>query len=347
MTSASVRWGIMGTARIAAKLATAIHAAEGAQLAAVASRDLARAEQWTNQHRAGAALGDYRALLSDDTIDAIYIPLPPSMHAEWTIRCAEHGKHVLCEKPLGVSSREAEEMAAACAANDVQLMDATMWVHHPRTAAMSASLAELGKLRRATSAFGLNLDSYLKFKPSHLAIAESNLQRAVAHELRLNRSLGGGALLDLGWYCVRATMFAFPGLPQRVFATRRLRGDVDFNLSALLWYSDDRIASFDCGYDLSQRKWFEVVGESGSLVCDDFVNPWEGKATRYWIHGEAGSVREQPCESAEQEVLMVEEFCRLVTAGERDERWPRAAVINQTICEAIDQSAQTESIVEI
>src|SRR5262245_51658638 len=99
----SVRWGILGTARIATKVGAAIREAADAELTAVASRSPQRAADWAAQHQASRVCSSYEELLDDPDIDAVYIPLPPSMHAEWTIRAAEHGKHVLCEKPLAVS----------------------------------------------------------------------------------------------------------------------------------------------------------------------------------------------------------------------------------------------------
>src|SRR4051812_29759424 len=135
-THQKVRWGIMGTARIADKVAPAIKAAAGSELWSVASRSAERAAIWAGQHGIPKSYGDYQALLDDDQVDAVYLPLPPALHAEWTRRCAQAGKHVLCEKPIAVSATQAEEMAAACREHNVQLMDATMWVHHPRTAEM-------------------------------------------------------------------------------------------------------------------------------------------------------------------------------------------------------------------
>ena len=167
MEQTTVRWGILSTARIATKVASAIHATAGAEVTAVASRTKERAELWAREHNVGNSYGNYEALVEDEQLDAIYVPLPPSMHAEWTIRCAEAGKHVLCEKPLAMSAAEAQEMADACRANNVQLMDATMWVHHPRASDMLAPIQNgtLGELRRVTSAFSFDIEPYLNNKP--------------------------------------------------------------------------------------------------------------------------------------------------------------------------------------
>jgi predicted dehydrogenase len=152
-----VRFGILGTAHIATKVGRAIQEATGAELAAIASRDRTRAEAWIAEHTQTAggdrrptaflspehpprAFGSYEELLADSSIDAVYLPLPPSLHAEWTIKAAAHGKHVLCEKPLAINLTEARAMADACRAHGVQLMDGVMWVHHERTAGMQRVL---------------------------------------------------------------------------------------------------------------------------------------------------------------------------------------------------------------
>jgi len=349
----TVRWGILGTARIATQVAGAIGATPGAEVAAVASRSTKRAEIWAKQHGVARSYGNYWAMLDDEGLDAIYIPLPPSMHAEWTIRCAEAGKHVLCEKALAMNASEGEEMAAACRENDVQLMDATMWVHHPRAADMLRPIQNgtIGELRRVTSAFSFMIEPYLKNNPPHMAgdpqTGSVSFDRIVANELRFQRGLGGGALFDLGWYNVRVALWAFGDLPSRVSATARYRYDVDINLSATMWYDDDRVAAFDCGYDVSRRKWFEVVGTAGSVVCDDFLRPWDVERPRFWIHHESGQPQEHVSAAPIQEQCMIDRFCQIVRSGELDASWPSITIANQRVCDAVAKSARSGEIVEV
>lgn len=350
---ATVKWGILSTARIATRVAAAIDGAANAEATAVASRTLDRADFWAKEHGVGQSYGSYQELVDDDSLDAIYVPLPPSMHAEWTIKCAEAGKHVLCEKPLAMNVAEAEEMAAACRANNVQLMDATMWVHHLRTAEMLKAVNDgtIGHPRRVTSAFSFDIEPYLQTKPPHMArdpeTGEAKIENVFAKELRFKRELGGGALLDLGWYNVRATLWAFGDLPRRVYASARYRNDVDMNVSAMMWFDDGRMASFDCGYDMSLRKWFEVVGTAGSLVCDDFLSPWDTDRPRYWLHVEAGKVSEHLAEPVIQEQKMIEKFCDIIRSGQLDDAWPKISIANQRICDALGKSARTEQVVEV
>jgi len=326
-----IRWGILGTARIATKVGKAIRGAAGAELAAIASRSSDRAADWAAEHGATRSYGSYEALLDDPGIQAVYVPLPPALHVEWTIRAAERGKHVLCEKPLARNAHETREMAAACREHDVQLMDGVMWLHHPRTADMARQIQEgaLGRLRRVTSSFTF-----------HWATVPMD-------DIRLSREMGGGSLLDLGWYCVGATLWAFGDMPRRVYGTARFCNDVDMNFSGMMWFDDERMASFDCGFDTEMRKWFEVAGTEASLVCDDFTNPWDVDNPRFWLHNSTGTIAERIAEPIIQEVRMIEDFGVLVRSGELDPHWPETAIATQRVCDALDQSARTGQPVEV
>jgi len=346
-TSPPIRWGILGTARIATKVGRAIHRSRGAVLAAVASRDKSRAQAWIARHTRDtsaandtqafldpdtrvAACGSYLALLENQNIDAVYIPLPPSLHCEWTCLAARYGKHVLCEKPLAMDLAEAQQMSNACAAAGRQLMDGVMWAHHERTGAMREIIRSgaLGSLRRVTAGF-------------------TNGATLRPDDIRFQREMGGGALGDLGWYCVGALSWAFDELPERVFATARYEQDVDRNLSALLWFRDGRMAAFDCGFDVVWRKWFEIAGTQGTIVCDDFVNPWDAAKARFWVHDNKGQGTQHLAADCVQEVRMIENFCDAVRSGELNPAWPAAALATQKVCDALDQSARTQTVVDL
>jgi predicted dehydrogenase len=345
----AIRWGILGTARIATKVGRAIHFAHGSRLAAVASRDPARARDWIAAHTTGhatanadkaflsadtavAAYGSYLELLHDPEIDAVYIPLPPSLHCEWTCRAAEHGKHVLCEKPLAMNLDEARRMADACRAANRQLMEGVMWYHHDRTAAIRGILdaGTLGPLRHVTSAFSFNA-----------------LGDMAGNNIRFQNELGGGVLGDVGWYCVTATLWAFGDLPIRVFATARYDRGVDISLSAILTFRGERTASFNCGFDAVWRKWFEIAGTNGSIVCDDFVNPWDAAKARFWVHDRQAQSTQHLHPHCIQEVRMVETFCEIIRSGRLEPRWPEISLATQQVCDAIAVAARQERTVEL
>ena len=326
-TNPSVRWGILSTANIARKVARAINLSANADLIAIASRTEERASSWARDHNVPIAYGSYHELLSDNNIDAVYIPLPPSMHAEWTIRAAELGKHVLCEKPLSTNSDEAAIMAETCVKNSVQLMDGVMWVHHDRTKLMKQKLDSLGELRRVTAAFTFNW------------------RTIPTNNIRAKPELGGGSLGDLGYYCVRAILWAYEELPTQVYATARYKIGVDFNFSGILWFEGERIATFDCGFDTGLRKWFEVAGTQASLVCDDFTVPNSEETARFWIHGENNDKYET--DACIQEVNMIEHFSSIVQSDSLEPLWVDAAVDTMRVCDALRDSDKSGEIVQL
>ena len=183
-SSSKLGWGILSTAWIAEYLVQPLKLAGRSKLIAIASRTEATAHQFAVEHGVPKTYGSYESMLEDPDIDVVYIPLPNSLHCEWSLKAARAGKHVLCEKPLGIDAAEALEMAAACRQHGVQLMDGVMWVHHPRAAAMKKQLVAgaIGELRRVTSAFTFRFDEIPDY------------------DIRLDPDTAGGSLGDLGWY---------------------------------------------------------------------------------------------------------------------------------------------------
>jgi predicted dehydrogenase len=322
--SAPLRFGLLGTARIAEKLAPAIQATPGAQLVAVASREASKAKEWAARHQVERAYGSYAALLDDADLDAVYIPLPPSLHAEWTIRAAQRGKHVLCEKPLADTLAAAQKMEAACRQHGVVLMDGVMWRHHPRAHEMLSVIQSgaLGELRRITAAFTF-LGSWIK-----------------PDDLRYRAELGGGSLLDLGWYCVGAALWATGATPTRLQGWGRFIDGVDRTFSARMEFPNDVVASFDCGFETTTRKWFEIAGTERSLICDDFTRPWSEAKARYWIHDANGKAAEHVSPVTNQEQCLVAEFCRQIRDPQARNESAQFAVRTQAVCEALLRSAR-------
>jgi len=152
-------------------------------------------------------------------------------------------------------------------------MDATGWLHHPRSEQFSAIArrGELGSLR-------------------HLTTAVSFYEPFQSGDHRLQPALGGGCLLDLGWYATGLPIW-FAGRPEAVFATGSYSQDVLYRVTALLWFPGDVTATVNCGYDTTTRKWFEVAGDAGSIVCDDFTRCWPDKAARFWTHDRTGAAQ--------------------------------------------------------
>jgi predicted dehydrogenase len=197
-------WGILGVAKINDRLLPAFKAAENTSLIAIASRDAAKAKAAAFAAGIPTAYGSYEALLADRAVDAVYIPLPNTLHAEWTRRAADAGKHVLCEKPLTPTAEEAAQLVAYCRAKGVRLMDGFMWPHHARTARLRRLLDDgaIGAVRHVAAAFTFQLP----LDPQNI---------------RLQPAMAGGSLLDVGCYPVYGIRWAFGAEPERVYATAK------------------------------------------------------------------------------------------------------------------------------
>jgi len=293
---------------------------------------LEKAQKWAADHDAEKSYGSYAALLNDPNIDAVYIPLPPSMHNEWAIRAAKAGKHVLSEKPLTMNVDEAREIVEVCRNSGVQLMDGVMWVHHDRTRIVKKAMSsgEIGDLRRATSAFSFNWGPTVP-----------------TQNIRAQKELGGGAIGDLGYYCVRAILWAFDEMPTAVFARSRYANDVDIETSAMVYFSDDRVASMDCAFSMQARSWLELAGTDGSIMMDDFVLPTSEEKSWYSVRKGFGKQDAKSVGPCIQEVKMIEDFSALVESGKLDPALPQDALNTVKVCCAILESAKSGRLAEI
>jgi D-xylose 1-dehydrogenase (NADP+, D-xylono-1,5-lactone-forming) len=247
----SVRWGILSTARINRLLLAGARKSDRVHVIAVASRDQPRAEAYAREQGIERAYGSYEALLADQEVEAVYIPLPNSMHVEWSIRALEAGKHVLCEKPFTRHAAEAERAFDAADRAGRLLMEAFMYRHNPQTARLSALVAEgaVGRLRLIRAAF-----SFTAGDPRNI---------------RLLANLDGGALMDVGCYCLNSSRL-LAGEPQDVHGEQVLGpGGVDVRFAGSMRFKDDVLGQFHCGLDLPVRDELDVVGSEGSLFLDD------------------------------------------------------------------------------
>ena len=248
-----VRWGIVSTADINRKLLAGAAESADVEVLAVGSRDHGRAEEFARRHDIPRAYGSYEELLADDEIEAVYIPLPNTMHCEWSIRAVEAGKHVLCEKPMSRHPADVERAFDAAERCGRLLSEAFMYRHHPQADRMKALVDEgaVGELRLVRAVF-----SYALFDRDNI---------------RLRPDVEGGALMDVGCYCVSGSRL-LAGEPERVFG-RAYVGPTgtDWVFTGSMAFPDDVLATFDCGTSLLFRDELEAVGTEGSLFLDD---PW-------------------------------------------------------------------------
>ena len=348
-----LRWGILGTAGIARKNWAAIQQTENCIVTAVASREVSRAQNFINECQAAApfaqpplALGSYEALLESPQVDAVYIPLPTGLRAEWVIRAAQAGKHVLCEKPGGTSAAELERMLAACRQHNVQFMDGVMFMHNPRLAAIRKVLDDgtsVGQIRRFMAIF-----SFL----AHPDFAQKNI--------RSNRDLEpAGCLGDLGWYCLRFALWAMHWqapckVSGRILTERNggpdgVSGPLEF--SGELLFADGVSAGFYCSFTAPDQRWVNVTGARGSLRMDDFIHPFNPQTLTYQLNdtmvpvpvphlvSPAGQVLVQ-----KQDVNMFRNFANQVRSGSLNAEWPQWTLRTQLVQDACLQSARNHGI---
>lgn len=245
-----LRWGLLSTARINRRLIPAIRAVERAELVAVASRSHDRAEAYAREWDIPCAHGSYEALLDDPGIDVVYISLPNNFHAEWTVRAARAGKHVLCEKPLCLSVAECDEIVAAAESAGVVVAEAVMYLYHPllHKAQQLVKAGALGQITLVRGAYTFFLDRL--------------------NDVRWRPELGGGALWDVGSYPVSFIRW-IAGEPEEVFGWQTLSpSGVDMTFVGLLRYENGILGLFDCGFRQQFRVHAEVTGTEGTLVVE-------------------------------------------------------------------------------
>lgn len=316
-----VRLGILGVAKINQRVFPSFSNMKHTVLAGIASRSLHRAKAAAKEAGIPSAYGSYEEMLKDPAIDAIYNPLPNHLHAEWTMKAADHGKHVLCEKPLAPTAKQASEIVRHCLLRGVKLMDGFMWPHHPRSARVKTLLktAQIGELLRAQGSFTFHMDN----------LESSNI--------RLDPEKGGGSLLDVGCYPVYGIRWAFEQEPVKVLAMARFHRGVDVEMNGTLWFADGRMASFDCGFTMPVRMGLQLTGSQGVLEIPRMWLP-EPNAS-YQIHREGGTeIHFLP--GHDQIALMHDHFSQCILEDKFPEPGPMEGVKTLRVLDALLQSAR-------
>jgi predicted dehydrogenase len=357
MSKSTCRWGFLSTAAIARKNWKAIRLSGNGRVSAVASRSLAKAQAFIDQCAAEVpqpqsvtAVGSYQELLERDDVDAVYIPLPTGMRKQWVIAAAKAGKHVLCEKPAAINQRDAQEMIDACATAGVQFMDGVMFDHSQRLQEIRRALEArqpIGKLRRINTHFSFSGDE---------AFQQSNIRTNAVLEPH-------GCLGDLGWYCIRFTLWA-SGLqtPTHVSARtitslrgKESEGEVPGEFSAEMRFADGLSAAFYCSFLTSNQQTVLLSGDDGYMTLDDFVLPFYD-AEASWVqhshvleidncrwnfrhHSNRMAVAEYASgESNSAEVAMVRRLAECALDGQLDPLYPELTLKTQRILDACRRS---------
>lgn len=251
-----LRWGLLGTAHINRRLIPALRTARRSTIAAVASRDPSRADSHAREYNIPVAHGSYDALLHDRGVDAVYIPLPNALHVEWTLRALDAGKHVLCEKPLALVPDDVERIEAVARAGALVVAEGFMYRHEPLIARVVQLVrdGEVGAITHMSAGF-----TYL---PSRTA------------DVRLEASLGGGSLWDIGCYCVNAVRLLAGAEPTGAYGFAAMSAtSVDEQFTGLLEFPGDTVAAVHCSFRAPYRTWLEVTGRRGVLAVASPFKP--------------------------------------------------------------------------
>jgi predicted dehydrogenase len=315
----NVRWGVISAAQIGLNhVIPAIQRSSNGRVVCLGTPRPDRVRERVEKLGVARLYESYEAVLDDPEVEAVYIPLPNSMHHEWTLRAAERGKHVLCEKPMALTAAEAREMIAACRRHDVLLMEAFMYRFHPQQAAVRQILAS-GRLRaikmvRSAFTFRLNLSD--------------------TGNIRLSRELWGGALMDVGCYCINAARTYFGAEPVSVLASARIPPDlgVDTTLHGLLEF-DSGAAPFVVSLEMAGQPQVEIIGERGRLEIPNCFTP--GEAPPPLAVTADGQREERVLEGANSYLRQVEAFADSVRTGRDLLLPPEDAVVNMRVIEAV------------
>jgi predicted dehydrogenase len=343
-----LRWGILSTAGIARKNWRAIRDSGNSVVAAVASRDAARSRQFIDDCQrespadaTPAALGSYEALIDSKEVDAVYIPLPTGLRKEWVLRAAAAGKHVLCEKPCGVSLADVREMTDACQKNRVQFMDGVMFMHNPRQRRLRELLDDgktVGPIKRIMSGFTF---------AGGESFFDSNIRLHAAMEPT-------GCLGDIGWYCVRFALWAMnwqlPGeVTGRILSARGSRlspSATPADFSGELIFADGPSMGFYCSFRAQFQNWAHVGGEKGWLRLSDFAHPSSVHEPPIEVNGAVELVKICDCASQHsdsrvpaQDSRMFRNFANQVATGKLNPDWPMWALKTQQVIDACHDSS--------
>ena len=262
------RWGILSAANIARRrFVPGVRAGTEGEVVAVAARDGDRARAFAGDLDIPQAYDSYEALLADPNVDGVYIGLPNILHTEWTVRAAEAGKHVLCEKPLSRRAADVEQMVAACSKASVILMEAFMYRHHPQHVRVRELLAagEIGEPTFVRATFSYAMPQ----------------ERRAARDVRVQPELDGGAFMDVGCYALNAARLLFDAEPTEVTALQR-RDEalgVDTSFAGLARFPGDRLALIEGSFDANGPARYEISGFRGSLLVERAFQPESNPST--------------------------------------------------------------------
>jgi len=321
-----IRWGILGAAAIAVdKIIPALQQSSCCLVEALASRSPDKARLISNRFSIPKAYDSYEALLRDKQIDAVYIPLPNSLHVEWSILALNAGKHVLCEKPLGINAPDVIHLMEAAARHpELKVMEAFMYRFHPQWLGVREIIrtGKIGELRQVHSVF-----SFFDEDPSSIL----NIEK-----------LGGGSLLDIGCYCISLSRYLYDDEPRKLLSYLEIDGrfETDRHGSVIMVYGADKTATFICHTQLSEFQKVTILGSSGriEMITPFIVEPEEPAILQVHSGTKAETITLDPCN---QYILQFEQFVRSIVDRNNVPISLQDSLNNMKVLDAIVKSAKS------
>lgn len=331
-----VKWGILSTAGIAQKcLLPAFMRAENAVVTAIATgSDVAKANEIAEKFQIEKVYDSYEKLLDDETIEAVYIPLPNHLHKKWVIEAARKGKHILCEKPAALTAEEAAEMMRVCAEENVLFMEAFMYHFHPQHARVKEiiSRGDIGKVSYMTASFSFYLP-----EENH------------AKNIRMSHEKGGGSIYDVGCYGIHAirNVLGMEPVSASVHALIDEKMNVETSAVGHLTFENDIRATFDCSFNAAMRHEYQIHGTKGSIVVPRAFRPdlYNGEGI---IRIEKGDVTTTEIIRGDQYCLEIEALSKAILSGAKTApHRPENTLNNMAVLDACYRSLENGGVARI
>ncbi len=327
MSNSVLRWGLLSTAKINSALITPLRASARNRLTAVASRSQASADAYAAEWKIERAFGSYEAMLADPDIDVIYNSLPNHLHTEWTIKAMRAGKHVLCEKPMGLTTAEVDAIAAAAKTYGKVVTEAFMYRHHPQTlkARELVQNGAIGKLQALRGAFTFKIDTEVN--------------------IRLDAAMGGGSIWDVGCYPISYARFIVGAEPLEVFG-QQIKGvsGIDDSFFGQMKFPGDVFAQFDSGFRTPFRTHMEIIGSDGTLTISAPFKPGLDEKISLYRADKTELIDIPP-----QELYIgeVEDIADCILLGKAQHMSLADSRANTAVIQALLKSAETGQLVQL